>query len=258
MGDGLRTIFRPVVGPPVRSLRLLRAARRLGRATRHEADVGACFDAVMRSDLFRPLQHRAEFLGLLARASAVRPSVILEIGSAAGGTAFLWTRAAADDALLVLVDDAFGGARRMALRHFARGRQQIVCIKGDSHDAATLAHVSRALRGRAVDVLFIDGDHRYEGVSADLAAYGRLVRPGGLVALHDVVPDRRQRLGEETTSDAGGVPRLWREVSGGALGPTTELVDDRDQDGCGIGVVTWAGEDRTALGSGRQRSATAR
>jgi len=215
------------------------------RATRHEGDAGACFDAVMRTEAFFPLQRRAEFLGLLGRASALRPSVILEIGSAAGGTAFLWTRIARGDALLVLLDDTFGAARRTALRRFARGQQQVVCIQGDSHDTATQTRLRRALRGRAVDVLFIDGDHRYEGVAADLATYGRLVRPGGLVALHDIVPDRRQRSGEETSSDAGGVPRLWREVAGGALGPTTELVEDRDQDGCGIGVIAWAGEDRT-------------
>jgi len=251
VGDGLRAALRPAIGPPIRALRLLLAARRLVRATRHEGDAGACFDAVMRTEAFRPLQRRAEFLGLLGRGSALRPSVILEIGSAAGGTAFLWTRIAADDALLVLVDDAFGGARRAALRRFARGRQQIVCIRGDSHDAATQARVFRALGGRAVDVLFIDGDHRYEGVAADLAHYGRLVRPAGLVALHDIVPDRRQRAGEATSSDAGGVPRLWREVAGSSFGPTTELVDDRDQDGCGIGVIAWAGEDRTALRADR-------
>ena len=244
VGDGMRAILRPALGPPLRALRLLLAARRLVRATRHEGDVGACFDAVLQSDLFRPLQHRAEFLGLLGRAATLRPSVILEIGSAAGGTAFLWTRVADDDALLILVDDAFGGARRAALRRFARGRQQIVCIQGDSHDAATQARVFRALRGRAVDVLFIDGDHRYEGVAADLAAYGRPVRPGGLVAFHDIVPDRRQRLGEETSSDAGGVPRFWREVAGGSRGPASELVEDRDQDGCGIGVIAWTGEGR--------------
>ena len=29
-------------------------------------------------------------------------------------------------------------------------------------------------------MLFIDGDHSYEGVRADFERYGRLVRPGGL------------------------------------------------------------------------------
>lgn len=40
-------------------------------------------------------------------------------------------------------------------------------------------------RGLPLDVLFIDGDHEYEGVRADLSNYVWL-RPGGLILMHDV------------------------------------------------------------------------
>lgn len=39
-----------------------------------------------------------------------------------------------------------------------------------------------------VDFVFIDGDHTYEGVKSDFVQYGPLVRPGGLIAFHDILP----------------------------------------------------------------------
>ena len=42
----------------------------------------------------------------------------------------------------------------------------------------------------SVDVLFIDGGHRYEDVLTDYLLYEPLVRKGGIVAFHDVIdPD---------------------------------------------------------------------
>ena len=58
-----------------------------------------------------------------------------------------------------------------------------------------------APRGEPLDLLFIDGDHSYDGVRADFELYGRLVRPGGLIALHDVNEDFRTRRGVETPVD---------------------------------------------------------
>jgi Methyltransferase domain len=39
--------------------------------------------------------------------------------------------------------------------------------------------------GGPIDLLFIDGDHSYEGVMADLSRYSFLVNPGGLILCHD-------------------------------------------------------------------------
>ena len=37
----------------------------------------------------------------------------------------------------------------------------------------------------AIDLLFIDGDHSYDGVTSDLKAYLPKVKAGGTVLLHD-------------------------------------------------------------------------
>ena len=39
--------------------------------------------------------------------------------------------------------------------------------------------------GRAFDLAFVDGNHRFDGVFVDLVFLGRLVRPGGIVFLDD-------------------------------------------------------------------------
>lgn len=40
----------------------------------------------------------------------------------------------------------------------------------------------------AIDLLFVDGDHSYQGVATDMHQWIRHVRPGGVVAFDDVVP----------------------------------------------------------------------
>lgn len=40
----------------------------------------------------------------------------------------------------------------------------------------------------SLDFVFIDGDHTYEGVKADLIAWKDKIRPGGIIAGHDFSP----------------------------------------------------------------------
>jgi predicted O-methyltransferase YrrM len=121
------------------------------------------------------------------------------------------------------------------LRAHARPGQAIHIVSGDSHDHDVLERVRRA--APEFDVAFIDGDHSYEGVKADYETYAPLVRPGGLVALHDIV---ETSLPPQTTGGAIEVPRFWREL--GSEVRQREFIcksDDRGWGGRwgGIGVV---------------------
>jgi predicted O-methyltransferase YrrM len=49
-----------------------------------------------------------------------------------------------------------------------------------------LEAVEARLGDNLVDFLFIDGDHSRVGVMADYDLYKKFVRPGGLVAFHDI------------------------------------------------------------------------
>ena len=180
-------------------------------------------------------QQRSEILSLATLVRELCPERVLEIGTSRGGTFYLWTRLAGDEATLISVDlppswaldDPEEALTRKVFKSFRRGEQVLHFVRLDSHLAETRCEVVAALAGTPLDFLFIDGDHSYEGVRRDFLDYGPLVRPGGLVAFHDILP--------HSAGFAGGVPRYWAEIREGYQG--IELVEDCQQDGFGIGVV---------------------
>lgn len=111
---------------------------------------------------------------------------------------------------------------------FARPGQSIHLLRADSHAPECRESVLRAL-GPPVDFAFIDGDHTYDGVRRDWNDYATLVRAGGLVAFHDILP--------QPASPDTQVHRLWRELR--SLYPSHELLDSESghYGRIGIGVV---------------------
>jgi len=181
-----------------------------------------------------PMQVRSEITALLQFLETRRTERVLEIGTARGGTFFLLSRVASKDAQLITIDlpnGPFGADsypwRTNLVRSLGRERQETHVLRADSHRVETLDRVKEFLCGKTLDLLFIDGDHRYEGVKTDFASYAPLVRAGGLIALHDIVP------GEEKY--VGGVPDFWREVKQGQR--AREFVESWEQGGYGIGLL---------------------
>ncbi len=85
--------------------------------------------------------------------------------------------------------------------------------------------VSKFLNGRKLDLLFVDGDHSYTGVRADFEVYAPFVRPGGVVAFHDIAV---QPLPNE-------VARFWDEIK--PRYRHKEILHSRAKDAMGIGVI---------------------
>jgi predicted O-methyltransferase YrrM len=180
------------------------------------------------------VQLRTEAIRLLRLVEELQPRAVLEIGTLHGGSLLLWARAAAADATLVSVDlppwegdDPAECAKRRAIAQVGSPAQRVHVVRGDSHDVASRQRARAALNGRAVDFLFLDGDHSYDGVAADFSAYVEFVRPGGMVALHDIHPHSRGWGGE--------VPRFWKEIRDRYR--HDEIVANANQDGYGIGVL---------------------
>lgn len=182
----------------------------------------------------RPFQVFEEILELAKMVRELRPRAVLEIGTAKGGTLFIWCMVSPEDATIISVDlpgGLFGGGytrwRIPLYKSFAKPKQRLHLIKADSHDPRTLEKVKRALGGRPLDFLFIDGDHSYEGVKMDFEMYSPLVREGGLIALHDIV--------EHPPETGCEVSKFWREIK--QRYRHTEIVKDWGQKWAGIGVV---------------------
>jgi predicted O-methyltransferase YrrM len=235
----LRAWIPPALLDRYRTARLGRRARKLGRLAARAGSASACCGVIEQFPEFRPYQQRAELVGFLDRAVALRPGAVCEIGAASGGTLCALAHAARPS-IIISVDIDFTSARLRALPRLGRSDQTIACIAGDSHSEPVRERIAAILHGRPLDLLFIDGDHSYAGVSADFDSFSRLVRPGGLIAFHDIVPDFRTRFGTHTSADSGGVPAFWRELTR-RFADTDEIVASPDQDGYGIGLLTWPG-----------------
>lgn len=159
----------------------------------------------------QPLQVKPEILDLLNILNEKKPKIILEIGTAKGGTLYLWSRIAAPDAKIISVDlpeGPFGGGYpkwRMPLyRSFARDNQKIYLIRANSHSSQTVLRVEKILDGNKIDFLFIDGDHTYEGVKEDFETYTTYANKKGIVAFHDIVENKSDEIWQ--------VYRFWKEI----------------------------------------------
>lgn len=159
---------------------------------------------------------------------------VVEIGTAQGGTSFLLMHAVSGVEFFLGLD--LHVRHRSLLKGMAPEGAAFHAVDGSSYDEGTLAKVKSLLDGREIDFLLIDGDHRYEGVRADYLAYKSMVREGGLIAFHDIVPSQREdyRVIDERWS--GGVPRYWEELKT-TEDEVWEIVADSGQGGFGLGVL---------------------
>ena len=88
-----------------------------------------------------------------------------------------------------------------------------------------------------VDLLYIDGDHTYEGVKSDFETYSPLCGAAAVIAFHDIQMDFFHAKGIQTSCDSGLVYKFWEEVKAGRN--FHEFVEEprSEQDGFGIGVI---------------------
>jgi predicted O-methyltransferase YrrM len=173
--------------------------RRTARAIDLAARVGPRAVILTRGAKRRgALQKTREFAAFVAFLRKRELSTVVEIGTFRGGTLWTWCQIARHDAVLVSIDlpgGMFGGGydvqQAETIRGYSQQRQDVVLIRGDSHASETFADLGRALAGRDVDLLFIDGDHSYEGVKRDFEMYAPLVAGSGVTAFHDILPHTR-------------------------------------------------------------------
>jgi predicted O-methyltransferase YrrM len=139
----------------------------------------------------------AQALRLFERARALPDGArLVEIGSYRGRSAIVLALGMPDGAELVAIDPHAGGDR---------GPRQIhgTAEEGDEDNAAFRANLERAgvadrvrhvrlpsqdalpAVGGELDLLYIDGAHRYGPAREDIARWGERVRAGGTLLIHD-------------------------------------------------------------------------
>lgn len=182
----------------------------------------------------RSWQVHSEFLAMIRRVQAAKPAVILEIGTAKGATLLPWCRIASKKVVSVDLPGGIHGGGYPAIKQplyralvSDRPGVSLHLIQDDSHSPATRRLAEEKLAGDSIDVLFIDGDHSYAGVKADFDLWSPLVRPGGLVIFHDILPHKTVAHCE--------VDKFWNELK--PCYAFEEYIDNPDQGWAGIGVV---------------------
>lgn len=175
----------------------------------------------------RTLQMPSEITRLAKMVRDLEPKIILEIGTARGGTLLIWSSLASER---VISCDLLSLHRQAPL--FTKfpppdSTCRVSLLAGDSHTPAFKARLAAELGGKKADFLFIDGDHTEPGVEKDYRDYVEFVRPGGLIAFHDIV--------EKQPLPTNQVFGFWQRLKKTA--DTVEFIDNPNQCGFGIGVV---------------------
>ena len=131
----------------------------------------------------------------------VRPDVVVEIGSLAGGSTLF----------LAHMLDAIGGGSVLSIdvdrSSFVAVHPRIHCLTGDSADPSIVAQ-AEAFCGRRRVLVIHDGDHTREHVVQDLEAYARLVSVGSYLIVEDSIVDLFESGQGPGTSWAGPLPAI--------------------------------------------------
>ncbi len=148
---------------------------------------------------------------------STRPAVIVEIGSARGRSACAMALACRQNGTGRVygidphtandwTDGGTGGSTYdFFVGRLRRYRLTVWCevIRATSDQAA-------ATWDRPIDLLFIDGDHTYEGVRRDYELFAKWVRPRGMVAFHDSLWEHHPK--HPNARPGIGVPRFMEDL----------------------------------------------
>jgi len=168
-----------------------------------------------------------ELACLCEQLSLLKPETVLEIGIDHGGTLQVWSEFSADNAMLIGVDN---DPDVKDIKYVDVENKNIVTIVGDSQRNETIELVKNKLGDRKVDFLFIDGDHRELAVRNDFINYSKLVRPGGIIAFHDI------NASKDFESYCVGVKKVWEEIKENHPS-AKEFVDKDSEIHYGIGML---------------------
>lgn len=151
-----------------------------------------------------------------------KPRSVLEIGCDAGGTLFAWSQLPSVTKVvgITLQNDAYSTGR--ALNYHGAS-----VLLADSHSGRARHYATHHQPPGGYDMLFIDGDHTYQGVIKDLVTYAGVLAPGGIIVLQDICV--------HPNNPEVQVHLVWDELS--SIHPHRTFIRAADTTWGGIGVI---------------------
>jgi len=116
-----------------------------------------------------------------------KPKVILEIGTAHGGSLAAWCEMVHPELAIALDPEDIPrtaeqkGAFDANAAKYNWQRIPLYTRNPDAHEA-----LKKILNGRKVDFMFIDGAHGFDDVKHDYYSYKQYMSPNGVVGFHDI------------------------------------------------------------------------
>jgi len=172
----------------------------------------------------KPQQNVYEIKHLALTVQKNSPKTVLEIGTAEGGTLYIWSRTLKSCKTLISMDlpRRIPNKKKEFYRQF-NNKINYEFIEGDSHSIKTVNKLSNILKHKKIDFIFIDGDHSYEGVKKDYENYKSFLSVGGIIAFHDI------------KSRDFNVRKFWNEIKNEYH--FKEIISPKEDDSPGIGIL---------------------
>jgi cephalosporin hydroxylase len=148
------------------------------------------------------LQDKEEILGAMAaiRSHFGSPvNILVEIGSKYGGSVTMLSKLVLDSGRIFSIDNNMR-LNYLVIKRIV-GEQRFIPVRGQSQDPRVVHSLVNILRGTPIDILHIDGCHDSKYELMDFEVYGRLVRKGGIIMVHDI-----------SSAQCKGLPELYAEV----------------------------------------------
>lgn len=174
------------------------------------------------------LQIEEEFVDLINWAKKFSPDVTIEIGTYQGGTLLGWAKVTKEILISIDLLDGYPPQKQKLYKilNYPEQTPEIITIQQSSQEVSTFKSVQKILGKKQVDLLYIDGDHRYEGVKRDFELWSPLVKSGGVVVFHDIIENQGSNY---------GVHLLWSELK--PHFQVEEIISEPSQNGYGIGIL---------------------
>ena len=124
---------------------------------------------------------------------------VLEIGQWEGAGLFYWLKHSSPDARVYGIDPV-----QPRIKDWSKwdiDTTKLTLIDGDSTQPEIIESVSKLVG--ELDFLFIDGCHYYDAIVSDYNNYGKLVKKGGIIVIHDINCPACKRI---------HVCKAWQEI----------------------------------------------
>lgn len=166
-----------------------------------------CKPFLFENHLFQQVYE--EILTLAYWVDGFKPNNILEIGYRGSTFHILSNLSTGKKVAVDIFDDG-----RTKMSHYMMYGEDFKLVIGNSQTEETKNKIKQFCP--EYDLIFIDGDHSYEGVKKDFYLYKDLLSTRGYIIFHDIDPEHVFK-----DNDGGQVYKFWQDLN---IGSKTNLV----------------------------------